>query len=139
MNIVNNSTFIGESNLTNRYGTNTKKMSPKTKWAFLVVIMLVSLSWMVWSVTFSANQKVSYKNVGYQIVDETQATVEFQITKDPQQTAQCVLQILSENFSIVGWKQIVIPPNDKTNTLHSELVRTEHLGVSGLVHSCWVA
>ena len=88
---------------------------------------------------------VSSKDVGFNIIDSTHATVDFEVTKDAGATAQCAVQVLSEQYAVVGWKVETIGPNPNTDaynggrtTSHRSTIRTESLGVSGGVHSCWM-
>lgn len=93
----------------------------------------------------SATPAVSSKNVGFEVHDATYASVEFRVTKDPEATAQCAVQVLNSSFAIVGWKVATIGPTpvsegvDSGRTTSERVsLRTESLGVSGVVESCWI-
>ncbi len=67
------------------------------------------------------------------------------MTKDPEATGQCAVQVLSSSFAVVGWEVVTIGPtpasegtdNGRT-TAERVSLRTESLGVSGVVESCWI-
>ncbi|EMY32967.1 hypothetical protein D477_017464 [Arthrobacter crystallopoietes BAB-32] len=88
---------------------------------------------------------VSSKDVGFDVSDPYRATVDFQVTKDPEATAQCAVQALNETYAIVGWKIATIGPagegegNDGgRTTAHRIQLRTESPSVSGGVNACWI-
>ncbi len=92
----------------------------------------------------SASPQVTSKNVGYNIVDSTYGTVDFRVSKEPETTAKCAVRILNSSFAIVGWKVVTIGPtapsegpNDDRTTVETTGLRTESLGVSGGVDTCW--
>lgn len=93
----------------------------------------------------SATPDVSSKDVGFDVVDSTYATVDFRVTKEPGTTAQCAVQVLNSSYAIVGWKVVTVGPtppseglNDARTTVETASLRTESLGVSGGVDSCWI-
>nr|WP_231705113.1 DUF4307 domain-containing protein [Arthrobacter gengyunqii] len=86
----------------------------------------------------SPNGEVSFKDVGFSITDATHATVDFQVTKDPEDSASCAVQVLSQSYAVVGWKQVTIGPGEEATTGHRVDVRTDSLGVTGGVNACWL-
>lgn len=92
----------------------------------------------------SGNPSISFKDVGFAFTDDGRTSVDFEITKDRESTAQCAVQVLSENYAVVGWKVVTIGPNDAdegadngSTTAHRVSVRTDSPGVSGGVEACW--
>lgn len=134
------------SAIVSRYGAPKRKVTRRTK----IVLAASALATAMAGAGYLAagnTQPVTSKDVGFVIEDATYATVTFRVTKDPQATAQCAVQVLSKNFAVVGWKVVTIGPGGSTHeqattgrsTTHRTELRTESLGVSGGVDSCWIA
>ncbi|WP_323960791.1 DUF4307 domain-containing protein [Arthrobacter sp. JZ12] len=93
---------------------------------------------------FSGSPAVSSKDVGFSIQGPGLARVDYEVTKDPEETAQCAVQVLNSSYAVVGWKVVTIPPasadtpGDGRSTSHSTEVRTESEGVSGGINACWI-
>lgn len=88
---------------------------------------------------------VSSKDVGFSLTSGGQVSVDFEVTKDPDESAQCAVQALSENYAVVGWKVVTIGPvgEDDTaaaggTTAHRAQLRTDSPAVSGGVNACWI-
>jgi hypothetical protein len=93
----------------------------------------------------SGSPDVSSKDVGFALASDGRASVDFEVTKDRSATAQCAVQVLSDNYAVVGWRVVTIGPNsaeDGANgggtTAHRTDVRTDSPGVSGGVNACWI-
>ena len=93
----------------------------------------------------TGNPSITYKDVGFSVAESGRATVDFEVTKDTKDTAQCAVQTLSENFAVVGWRVVTIGPNSSEDgadggrtTAHRTAVRTDSPAVSGGVESCWI-
>lgn len=96
--------------------------------------------------TFAAgSRQLAWKDVGYVIDSPTQAQVTFQLTKEPEDTVACAVQVLDEQYAVVGFRTVVVGPAaegevasaaDKTQYYDVDL-RTDALGVSGVVEECW--
>lgn len=86
----------------------------------------------------SPDGEVSFKDVGFSIADAAHARVDFQVTKDPEDSATCAVQVLSNSYAVVGWKQVTIGPAEEATTVHQEDVRTDSLGVTGGINACWL-
>jgi hypothetical protein len=95
--------------------------------------------------TLSGSAPVSAKDIGFHLSDPLQGMVDFEVTKDPAATAECAVQVLNEQYAVVGWKTIVIGPNAADEgadggrtTSHRLQLRLASEGVSGGVNSCWI-
>lgn len=124
-----------------RYGTRRKLPSRRTLIVLGSAVMAAVLAFCIWVITFH-DSGVVFKDVGYDITSETSASVDYQVTKDFDTTAQCVVQILDSSYAVVGSSVVTLGPHegsgtaDRTQIYRSEL-RTEHRGVSGVVDDCW--
>jgi hypothetical protein len=129
----------------NRYGT-PKPKKPMGRVRMLVVAAVLAAVAAVAAVALtSGSPAVSSKDVGFSLSSEGRAGVDFEVTKDRSDTAQCAVQVLSENYAVVGWKVVTIGPNsadegvnDGGTTAHRVDVRTDSPAVSGGVNACWI-
>lgn len=126
-----------------RYGAPRRGLSPRTrKWAVIAALGLSVLTAAWFTVTMAFGQ-LEYKDVGYSVVSDTRATVDFEVTKDFDATAQCMIQVLDSSYAVVGSRIVTVGPHegataaDRSQYLTTEL-RTEHRGVSGIVDQCWL-
>ncbi|MHA7210595.1 DUF4307 domain-containing protein [Arthrobacter sp. MDT1-65] len=134
------------SRVANRYGT-PKPGKRMGRARMLVVAVLLAAVAAVASVALtSGSPDVSSKDVGFSLLSDGRASVDFEVTKDRSVTAQCAVQVLSENYAVVGWTVVTIGPNsaedgvnDGSTTAHRTDVRTDSPGVSGGVNACWIA
>ncbi|MHA7155952.1 DUF4307 domain-containing protein [Arthrobacter sp. TMN-50] len=133
------------SRVANRYGTPKPGIPGRTRkriiWATLAVAVVATA---LFSLQTSIPE-VASKDVGFSIQDPGNATVDFDVTKAPDASVQCAVQVLSETYAVVGWDVVEIGPNDTDEgtdggrtTAHRAKLRTESEGVSGGVNACWV-
>ncbi|WP_235436369.1 DUF4307 domain-containing protein [Arthrobacter sp. RIT-PI-e] len=112
----------------------------------LVVSMLLAAIAAVAVVALTTGSpRVTYKDVGFAVGENGRAGVDFEVTKDARDTAQCAVQALSENFAVVGWSVVTIGPTGPEDgpdggrtTAHRTDLRTDSPAVSGGVESCWI-
>lgn len=133
----------GEDTLSTRYGAARRRPSRiAQRWAVIsaLIVALAAVAWFTFSMAFG---QLEYQDVGYTIDSDTSASVDYEVTKDFDATAQCMLHVLDESYAIVGARIVTIGPHDGTSAadrsqyFRSDL-RTEHLGVTGIVDSCWL-
>lgn len=155
-----------DSRLADRYGTNktvvgrVSKLSKKQRtWLMIAGLGLLTIV-AVWFTFAGFLKPYTHKEVGYKIVSPTEAHVEFQISKRPADTLSCNIQVLNEVYAVVGSKTITIGPDTAKDTEESAnsvvegatevgqatstdryyrtTLRTDSLGVTGVVDGCWV-
>jgi len=124
--------------LANRYGAPKPGWSRRTKTIAGGAAVLLACGAAALMAMPSPRGEVSFKDVGFSIADATHASVDFQVTKDPEDSASCAVQVLSESYAVVGWKQITIGPSEQATTGHRLDIRTDSLGVTGGVNACWL-
>ncbi|MEG9247362.1 DUF4307 domain-containing protein [Arthrobacter sp. Soc17.1.1.1] len=133
------------SRVANRYGTPkpTRRMGRARTLLLAVLAAAVAMVGLV--ALTSGSPDVSSKDVGFALASDGRASVDFEVSKDRSATAQCAVQVLSENYAVVGWTVVTIGPNsaeDGANgggtTAHRTDVRTDSPGVSGGVNACWI-
>jgi hypothetical protein len=95
---------------------------------------------------YRAQVVVTSKDISFAFPEKGTAVVDFSVTKHPSNTAQCAIQILSEDHAVVGWTTVTIDPvepgdpdasADGSTTVHRVTMRNVSPGVNGGVHSCW--
>lgn len=134
-----------QTSLANRYGTPKQKMPQRTKFILGAAALAVAVIVAAVMAIVTGSKPVSAQDVGFSIIDAGHATVDFEVTKDPAATAECAIQVLAENYAVVGWKVATIGPNSESEgaaggrtTAHRVALRTESLGTSGGVNACWI-
>jgi hypothetical protein len=138
-----------DNSLANRYGR-PQRPGPSfpTRWRTWLAAgaLAAAVAVTVWFTASATSQTLDWKDVGYEITSPTQASVTFQLTKGPADTVECAIQVLSEEYAVVGWRTVTIgpetpaegaAPSDKTKYYDVDL-RTDALGVNGGVNSCWM-
>lgn len=110
-----------------------------------VVIAVLALAFVAWLGLGRGPAAVGSKDIGFVVKDSTMTQIDFQVTKDPDATAQCAVKALGESFAVVGWDVVTIGPNGTEagagqgrTTAQRAMVRTESPAVSGVVDSCWL-
>lgn len=127
------------SSLANRYGARKRPLGKRTKMALIGGALAVGVAFAAYAgVANSAT--ITHKDLSFSIDSATQATVTFQVEKNADDVVQCGVQVLDETYAVVGFKTVTFDATaDSGRTAHRETVavRTEYLGVSGTVDSCW--
>lgn len=142
-----------DDSLANRYGRTqrrplTAEEQRRRRWntGWLISAALVAaVAVTAWFSLSATSRMLAYKDVGFEIQSPTQASVTFQVTKEPEATVACGVQVLSENYAIVGWETVVIGPTDRAaittpsdNTQYYQVdLRTDSLGTNGGLNECW--
>ena len=129
----------------NRYGAPKQHLSRGAKRGIVIAALAVAVVLAGYFAFVQGKPSVSGTDVGFNVSDPHHATVDFQVTKDPEATAQCAIQALNETYAIVGWKVATIGPaaegkgNDGgRTTVHRIQLRTESPSVTGGVNACWI-
>ena len=134
------------SRVANRYGA-PKPARPGGRRRWWIAAVLAAAIVTVGIFAFAtAGPRVTFKDVGFSLSGDLLARVDFEVTKPADATAHCAVQVLSENYAVVGWKVVTIGPNseddgvnDGRTTAQQAYLRTDAPGVSGGVDSCWIA
>lgn len=82
---------------------------------------------------------VSIQDLGFTVESPTSTTVRFNVVTDPGTTVRCTLIALNENFTEVGFREVVVGPVDAGTTSHEAVVTTSELATTGSVKSCEIA
>jgi len=132
-----------DSPLADRYGAPRRTPSRKAQRWGIIAALAAALAVTVWFTVSLTSESLDYQDVGYTIESDTRASVDYEVTKDFDATAQCMLHVLDDSYAVVGARIVTIGPHegttadDRSQYFRSDL-RTEYLGVTGIVDSCWL-
>ena len=121
-----------------RYGRN--RNPKRDRYIAFSVAGVLTLAFFVWAISLTVDQsdQVTSRDISYEITSNTSAKVVFEVSRNPGDTVLCAIQVLSESFAVVGYKEIEIAPSLKRSTVISSELLTTEKGVSGLVDTCRV-
>lgn len=134
-----------DNSVATRYGKAKRPGLSKTSVRLISIVALVAAVGVTfWFTMASSSSMLAYKTVGYSIESETDAWVEFELTKEPEATVACAIRVLSDTAAIAGYRTVTIGPNEDTTAVGKDLtkyydatLRTDQLGASGQVETCW--
>jgi Domain of unknown function (DUF4307) len=131
---------VSASDLNARYGrtANRRKRNLVFALAFGGAILLVFAAWAIWVGLFQPTAAVEYVDVGNVAVSSNQIQVRWELSVDTGKPTECAIQALDENFGIVGWKIVSIPPSSTRSRTLTSVVRTAQHAVSGNIYQCWL-
>lgn len=108
-------------------------------------VLVAVVAWVVWVGLFSPTASLESRDTGYSgpgggalTADDTSVDIRFEVTTDPGQSVSCALQALNEQFAIVGWKIVELPPGDDRTRAFVENIRVSEPAVTGLIYRCWL-
>jgi Domain of unknown function (DUF4307) len=130
---------VSASDLNARYGrtVNRRRRNLIIAVGFGAAIVVVFTAWAVWGGLFVPGASIDTEPVGNSRVSATQILVRWEISENPGTHAKCAVQALDQNFGIVGWKIITVPPSSQSSRTLSTVVRTAQPAFSGLIYLCW--
>ena len=73
-----------------------------------------------------------------QVTDQHHIGVTFTVSAPAGHQVACAVNAQSEDFTIVGWKIVLIPASDKQSRTVTQELRTTSLSTAGFVDSCWL-
>ena len=126
--------------LDTRYG-HTRGRRIRARWVAVAVgaaVVITVVAWVVWAGLLSPTAAIETQDVGFHHVDARTLGVTSQVSTDPGTRVTCSVEALNEQFAIVGWKVIDLPPSTLRTRTIEQTVRTSEPAVSGLIGSCWL-
>jgi hypothetical protein len=118
-----------------RYGPEQGRGS---RWARALVVagaVVVGLVVVAFLAIGAWRDPVQWKDIGFSVHDAGSMDVTFEVTKDPEATAVCRVQGLSQSFAEVGVQEVEVGPGERTQRV-TVTVPTAELAVSGTVDTC---
>lgn len=119
-----------------RYGAEPTRRSRRRTIAFLAVVVLAGLALVVWLGLRSAATPVRWNDVGYALDGATSVQVTFEVIKDPDATAVCRVQALSQSHAEVGVQSVTVGPAGTQVQRVTTTIPTAEQAVTAAVHSC---
>lgn len=104
---------------------------------FGAAIVTVFAAWTIWGGLFVPGASVDTEPIGNIRISSNQMEVTWELSEAPGTRTKCAVQALDQNFGVVGWKIITIPPSNLGTRNLSTIVRTAQPAVSGLIYLCW--
>jgi hypothetical protein len=101
-------------------------------------VLLVVVAWVAWVGLFSPAATLETRDTGYLIHADSTVDIRFEVTTEPGTPVSCALQALNEQFAIVGWKVVELPPGEERTRAFVENVRVTEPAVTGLIYRCWL-
>lgn len=136
-----------QESLANRYGGAQRRPAgrlprPLRLAATLAVVAAVALT--AWFALSSSLGKVTFKDIGYEVVSDHLTRVTFQVSTPPGTRAECDVEVQDSQAAPVGFRTVLVSgraeqdrsgPGDDAGTYTVD-VRTVVRGNTGLVHAC---
>lgn len=134
------SPVVVNTDLDTRYGRTPKrrKRDRRTLWVLAGVLALVIGAWVVWTGLDGAASKIEARDTRHSIIDEHSVSVTFEVSMPPNSSSSCAVQALNEDFTVVGWKVIDVPPSRLYTRSFTEILRTTTQSNTGLIYRCWL-
>ena len=104
-----------------------------------IALGIIFLIFAIYS-NFLSGPSIASKTTGYEITSEQQAIVKYQVAPQNQDIV-CVLKVLNQAFSVVGYREVTIAAMKNVNSSQFQnfetKINTTELGVSGLLDKCF--
>jgi hypothetical protein len=126
-----------------RYGKSPQQEGKRRLAIIITASLFASLfiTWASWA-ALTARNDPTFKTTSFEVIDKTNTSVSFVVTKPANTTAICAIQALKEDYGVVAYKEVKIPatsPEDGsiTDVPVKVSLRSTELAVTGLVDRCW--
>ena len=122
--------------LATRYGKR-QGASKRQRYAIIALAATLLVSFLIWAAFTSFTNAMAPQSQlhGFEIIDAQHSTATLEVTAAGAGKATCALQAQAENFSVVGFKEVVfnkVPTGRVTVTIN-----TTELPVSVSIDRCW--
>jgi hypothetical protein len=124
--------------LANRYGnTKAKARNQRILWTSVGAILI--LAFFAWSlaINFAVPSKITAQVKSFSVIDELQTRMEITIENPTKQDGVCAVQVLSNSYGVVGYKELQIAGSLGQQSTIEAVLNTTNLGVSATVDRCW--
>ena len=104
---------LASPNMADRYGRSPKprRTVPTRLWVALAVVVTLLAGAFVFWVQTDAAARPSARDTGFTLVSHDEVSGEFELSKNPHDTAICSVKALNSSRVPVGWAEVEIPPN----------------------------
>lgn len=132
------------TSLANRYGRPKRRLNKRAATILAIVGVVVLI---LGALFLSTRNQKSFepKDVAFEIVSDRQTDVTVAVSMKPGEKVTCGVQVLAEDYGVVGYKEVVFDGTDPSLPVnggrvvvqHKTPIRTTFLGVSGGSDACW--
>ena len=126
-----------------RYGKSPQQEG-KRRLAIILAASLFALLFIIWAswAALTAKNDPTVKTTSFEVIDTSNTSVSFVVTKPANTSAICAIQALKEDYGVVAYKEVIIPASGSedgsiTDVPVKAMLRTTELAVTGLVDRCW--
>lgn len=126
--------------LDERYGRTPGRRRRRTIVAVATgaAVVITSIAWVIWVGLFEPGASLETRDLGFTLGEQGTVDIRFEVSADPGAEVSCALQALDQQFGIVGWKVVDLPPSDDRTRVFTEVVQTAADPVTGLIYRCWL-
>ena len=124
--------------LDERYGHRPRPMRRWIGWVVVILIASASVAALAWTTVSNSLDDVGFDGTGYEVVDEHTVTVTFQVSPPHGADFACAIQVLDEDFGVVGWRVVEYAALETNAKAFIETIPTLAEATTGVVESCWV-
>ncbi|KTR40912.1 MULTISPECIES: DUF4307 domain-containing protein [Rothia] len=127
------------STLDQRYGKKPARTRPSRRaLALLAVLVLVLASGFVAWIAAHRGTAPTYQEKSVQVSSPLRTSLDFDLTKRPDDDVRCAVQAVNDQRAVVGWKEIQVGRDaGATSRQHVDLLTTGR-AETATVESCWV-
>ena len=131
-------TQTGADLLESRYGrTHRRRFDRWIAWGAVAVLLAIGL-WVLFFGTWRAGASISFRDIGYSVIDYRSVRVDFEVTAPAGSDVLCALESVSTSHAQVGWRVLELPASEQRIRHFSETLVTTGLATTGYVKNCWI-
>jgi hypothetical protein len=121
-----------------RYGPEPTARTRRWRVVGLVALVAAVIGALAWVGGGVLRDPVQWRDVGYDVVDDTSIEVTFDVTKDPAASATCRVEALSKSYAQVGVADVAVGPSSSAQRTQRVTVDvpTAERAVTGVVKEC---
>jgi hypothetical protein len=128
-----------QPSVANRYGTPKRALGKRQRNVIIAAVLAVAIV-VAGFFSFAGGSKVTSKDIAFDIISPTRATVTFDMERNARDRVECAVRVLDDSYAVVGWKSVVFEPGEgsgREKVRRTVELRTEALGTSGGAGGCW--
>src|SRR5690625_3418115 len=98
-----------DNSVATRYGdTKRPRVSKTTRRVIAIMALVAAVAITVWFAFSASSRMLTAKTVGYEIHNEAEAWVEFELTKESEATVGCAVRVLTETVAGGGYMTVFV-------------------------------
>lgn len=121
-------------------GPRRTSSTARRRWWVLGAVAVVLMSALaVWWGVSATSDRVHWVQSGHEVIDDGSVDVRFDLRRDPSRSVVCELEAQDYGHTVVGRREVTVPPGTSSPSRHVERVATATRSVTGYVETCWYA